>query len=420
MTPHSGTAANVVSQAVGPVSRPERIVALDVLRGFAVLGILIMNIQSFAMVDPAYFNPTTWGDLTGANLAVWLVSHVFADLKFITIFSTLFGAGIVLACRRVQDAGGRPARVHYRRTFWLLMFGLAHAYLLWTGDILVWYSFSALIAYAFWRVRPGWLLVWAGLLLATGTALYLLFQWSLPYWPPEAVENTRVWWTPPPDVVTARLAAYRGGWLAQMSERVPGAFALQTFVYLIFGLWRTLGPMLAGMAFLKWGILSACRSTRFYAAMIAVGLAGGLPLIAYGVRWNFAHEWSMQHSMFAGTLFNYWGSLLVASAYIAAVMLAFRSGRLTGLQNLLAPVGRMAFTSYILQTVICTTIFYGHGFGLYGFVPRWGQALVVVGVWCVILTVANAWLARYRFGPLEWLWRSLTYGARQPMRAART
>lgn len=177
--------------------------------------------------------------------------------------------------------------------------------------------------------------------------------------------------------------------------------------------------MLAGMAFLKWGILSAGRSTRFYVTMIVGGLAGGLPLIVYGVRRNFAHEWSMQHSMFAGTLFNYWGSLLVASAYIAAVMLASRSGRLAGLQNLLAPVGRMAFTSYILQTVICTTIFYGHGFGLYGFVPRWGQALVVVGVWCVVVAAANAWLARYRFGPLEWLWRSLTYGARQPMRPAR-
>lgn len=120
MTPPSGTAASAVFQAAGPVSRTERIVALDVLRGFAVLGILIMNIQSFAMVDPAYFNPTAWGDLTGVNLAVWLASHLFADLKFITIFSMLFGAGIVLACRRVEAAGGRPARVHYRRTFWLL------------------------------------------------------------------------------------------------------------------------------------------------------------------------------------------------------------------------------------------------------------------------------------------------------------
>jgi uncharacterized protein len=133
------------------VSGGERITSLDVLRGFAVLGILVMNIQSFAMVDPTYFNPTTSGDLTGINLVVWWLSHLLVDSKFMAIFSMLFGAGIVLSCSRVERRGDRPARFHYRRTFGLLFFGVLHAYLLWSGDILFWYSLSAIIAYLFWR-----------------------------------------------------------------------------------------------------------------------------------------------------------------------------------------------------------------------------------------------------------------------------
>jgi uncharacterized protein len=402
--------------ASGPTPRAERIEGLDLLRGFAVLGILAMNIQSFAMVDPTYFNPTVSGDLTGVNFVVWLVSHVFADMKFITIFSMLFGAGIVLLCKRAERRGEPPARVLRRRTVWLLVFGLAHAYLLWTGDILVWYSFSGTLAYLFWRLRPGWLVAWGFLFLAVGTGLYLFFQWSLPYWPPEAVANNRMWWDPPPEVVAARLDAYRGGWLEQMQERIPGALAMQTFVYLIFGLWRTLGPMLLGMAFLKWGIVSGQRSKRFYTMMAVAGFACGLPLVVSGLFWNFSHRWAWASSMYAGSLFNYWGSMFIASAYIALVMLGWQLGWLKGAQRLLAPVGRMAFTSYLLQTVVCTTIFYGHGLGLYGSMPRWGQALVVAGVWGLVILVANWWLARYRFGPLEWLWRSLTYRTRQPMR----
>jgi uncharacterized protein len=401
-----------------PVAETERIEVLDVLRGFAVLGILLVNIQSFAMVDPAYFNPTVVGDLTGVSLAIWLVTHVFFDLKFITIFSMLFGAGIVLFCSRVEGRGGRPARVHYRRTLVLLLFGVGHAYLLWTGDILVWYSFSALLAYLFWRMRPGWLMFWACALFSTGTGLYLFFQWSMPYWPPDAVQGALLWWDPPPEVIAERLQAYRSDWMEQMGQRVPSALALHTFVYLIFALWRTLGAMLAGMAFLKWGVLSAQRSNRFYATMMVVGAAAGFPLILYGVHWNFSHDWSLQHSMYGGFLFNYWGSLLVGCAYIAGIMLVHRNGLLAGVRSLLAPVGRMAFTSYILQTVICTTIFYGHGLGLYGHVSRSGQVLIVLAVWVVVVAVANLWLARFRFGPLEWLWRTLTYGSRPPMRRA--
>ena len=402
-----------------PVAAGERIGSLDVLRGFAVLGILVMNVQAFSMPDPAYFNPTVWGDLTGVNLGVWLGSHLLADLKFMAIFSMLFGAGIALMAGRMEARGARPGRVHYRRMLGLLGFGILHAYGLWTGDILVWYAMTGMLIYPLHRLQPRTLIICALVLLLAGTALYGFFQWSLPYWPPEAREGTLAFWTPPPELVQHRLEVYRSGWLEQMSLRVPDGLMLHTFVYLIWAFWRIGGLMVLGMGLMKLGVFSAERSDRFYRVMLAVGLPLGLALTGWGAWQHFAHGFAAEYSMYGGTLFNYWGSLATALAWVALVMLVYRSRPTGRFARSLAPVGRMAFTCYILQTVICTTLFFGHGFGLYGQVPRWGQLLVVVAVWSLLVPFASAWLARFRYGPLEWLWRRLTYGAHPLARPAR-
>ena len=405
-----------IADQLAPVDLPGRIESLDVLRGFAVLGILLVNIQFFAMIDPAYVNPTVFGDFTGINFAVWLFTHLFGDMKFITIFSMLFGAGIVLMCRRVEQRGHSPAGIHYRRSFWLLLLGLMHAYLLWRGDVLVWYSFSAFIAYLFWRVRPGWLLFWALLLFSIGTGIYGLAQWSFPHWPEQAVEANAQYWQPSAEMIAARLQTYRGSWVDQMSERVPSSLMVQTFYYLIFGFWRIAGSILLGMAMMKWGVFSARKSNGFYIVMMVVGSVIGLTLIGFGASQNLAHQFSQDYSMFGGGLYNYWGSLFLALAYVSIIMLICKKDCLGRLRNWFGSTGRMAFSSYILQSLICTILFYGHGFGLIGKVPRWGQLAITVGVLIVVVAVANFWLARFRFGPLEWLWRSLTYKKRQPLR----
>jgi uncharacterized protein len=413
----NNNSGNALQAAVlAPTAVSKRIYSLDVLRGFAVLGILLMNIQSFSMVDPTYFNPSVFGDMTGINYFVWLGSHLLADMKFVTIFSLLFGAGIVLFCERVVSRGGKPIGIHYRRTLWLLFFGLTHAYLLWHGDILVWYSFSAFIAYLFWRFRPGWLIFWSLLLLFIGTAIYLMAQLSMPYWPKEAIAGNTSYWSPPEEVILHRLDTFRGGWVSQLSERIPTSLMFHTFVYVIFGMWRTVGVMLAGMALFKWGILSAKRSNRFYLIAILGGIIIGLPLIGYGAHQHFVHDWSVKYSLYGGSLYNYWGSLFVAMAYLSCIMLICRNEWLKNLQRRLSAVGRLAFSNYILQTLICTAIFYGHGFGLFGSVPRWGQLLITITVWVILVIFSNIWLARFRLGPLEWLWRTLTYRRKQPIR----
>jgi uncharacterized protein len=399
-----------------PVAPAERITAIDALRGFAILGILIMNIQSFSMISAAYINPTAFGDLSGLNRWVWMLSHIFADEKFMTIFAMLFGAGILILTGRIEAGGHNPKPVHFRRNLWLIVIGLLHAYLLWMGDILVSYGVSALIAYA-GRKAPVRKLLTAGIIiLAVPSLLGIMFGSSMQFWPPDAVENTMRSWLPSQEAVDTELAAYRGAWLDQMTQRVPTAVMMQTFIFLIRQGWRALGLMLLGMVAYRRGLLSAALSTGSYLKLMLLGFGVGLPLIAVGVVRNFAAGWSIYYSMFIGDQFNYWGSLGVSLGYISLVMLACKANALSRLVKALASVGRMALTNYLVQTFVFTFIFYGHGLGLFGRVERTGQILMVFGMWAVQIAISPVYMRYFRFGPFEWLWRSLTYMRRQPMR----
>ncbi len=395
-----------------PTPPADRILGLDVLRGFALLGIIVINIQAFAMPFATLNNPTAYGDLTGANYLVWVVSHVLAKRKFITLFSLLFGAGIVLFARSKRE--DEATRLHYRRTAFLLAAGLAHAYLLWYGDILVPYAVCGLVVFFVRDWEPRLLARVGLLLLAVPALMYIASGVSL-----ESTQAVLAQWSPGEAAIAAEIDTYRSGWLAQFDHRIPTAISQQTsgFVSLIF--WRTSGLMLWGMALFKWGVLSNERSAGFYRRLLAGGLLGGIPLILAGVWYNEAVDWSVR-ALFFGSQFNYWGSLLLAGAYIGGVMLfcrRFGGGVVTGA---LSAVGRTAFSNYILQTVIATTIFYGHGLGLFGRVSRVEQAGVVVAIWVVQIVLSVLWLRFFRFGPLEWLWRTVTYGERQPLRKSTT
>lgn len=401
--------------AAAPVTQAERIDSLDVLRGFALLGILVMNIMSFSMPFSAYFNPTAYGDMGGANYWVWFFSHLLFDQKFMTIFSMLFGAGIVIFCTRAADRGRSPAAMHYRRTFWLLVMGAAHAYLLWYGDILVLYAMCALIIYPAWRLSPKWLLVIGITLLAIGSALSLLAGFTMQYWPQEALAEMSEFWKPSEQRIQAEITAYTGSWSGQLAHRVPTAFGSHAFGFLLLVFWRAGGLMLAGMALFRLGILSAARSRKAYATMAVVGLLVGLPLIYTGVRMNQAAQWDLRYSFFLGAQFNYWGSLLVSAAYVGSLMLFCQAVAGGWLKQSLRAVGQMAFTNYLMHTLIGITIFYGPGFGLFGQVSRVGQISIMAAVCAAQLIYSPLWLQQYRFGPFEWLWRSLTYWRLQPM-----
>jgi uncharacterized protein len=403
----------------GPLTQNERILAIDVLRGVALLGILIMNIQSFSMIGAAYENPTAYGDLTGVNYAVWLGGRFVADQRFMSIFAMLFGAGIVLITQRQEAAGGRPARIHFRRSGLLILFGLLHAYLLWDGDILYTYGVCALAAYFFRRLSPRWL-------MAIGMALLLvppIFNHAMALALPHLREETRAeferGWRPSPEEIQKELAAYRGSWLDEMRFRVPSSFMMETVIFAFWTSWRAGGLMLIGMALFKLGVFTGSRSAGCYFWFIGACLPIGTLLTALGVRHDFAHDWDLS-CLFIGMNYNYFGSLFTSFAWIGLIMLLCKFQVWPRLLARCAAVGQTAFSNYILQTLICTTFFYGHGFGLFGKVQRIDQFLLVCAIWALQLLVSAWWLKKFRAGPLEWVWRWLTYGQRQPFRKNRT
>jgi uncharacterized protein len=400
-----------------PVSGEGRTHSLDVLRGFALLGILVMNIQSFSMISAAYLNPTAYGDLTGANLWVWILSHVLADQKMYGLFSILFGAGILLMTGRAEARHGKSAGLHYRRMAWLLLFGLLHAHLLWYGDILYTYALCGMFVYLFRRRSSRALLILAAVFFVIGSAVYLAIGWSMQSWPPAAVKSfAEDSWLPTPEGVQKELATYRGGWLEQMPGRAEEAFFMQTFLFVVASFWKTVGNMLLGMALFKTGVLGAERRRAFYTRLALAGLLVGLAIVSYGVWRNFAAAWDVRYAFFFGSQYNYWGAIVVDLGWIGLWMLVCKSSGFRWLKESLGAVGRTAFSNYILQTLIATTLLYGHGFGLFGSVSRVGQILICLGIWIVQLAIAPLWLRHFEYGPLEWLWRSLTYWRRMPMR----
>ena len=374
------------------------------------LGILVMNIQSFAMPSAAYTNPTAYGDLTGVNLLTWAASHLLVDQKFMTLFSFLFGAGVCLFSERAEARRGRSAGLHYRRMFWLLLIGLAHAYLLWPGDVLVTYAVCGCVVFLLRNRPPATLLVVGLVVMSVASFLSVSFGLIAPALPAAETADIAAAWAPAAADLEAQLFAYRGAWLAQQGQRVPDALMMHTTVIPVLLLWRAAGVMLLGMALYRWRILDATRSDAFHRRLALIGFGIGVPVVAAGIWWNFDSGWSWDRSFFLGSQFNYWGSLAMALGYVGLVMLAIRRRWFPALRARLAAAGRMAFTNYLAQTVVCTTIFYGHGFGLFGSVARWQMLLVVFGVWALELWWSPLVLRRYRYGPLEWGWRTLTYG----------
>ena len=402
----------------GPVKGRERIAALDVVRGFALLGILLMNIQSFAMISAAYFNPTAYGDLSSANYLVWLFSHLFADQKFMTIFAMLFGAGIVLMAERAEASGTKPALTHYRRMFFLILIGLAHAHLLFYGDILVTYGLSALVVFLLWQRTPVTLIVCGVILLGVGSGMYLSAGVTFDHWPEVERAAIEEMWAPPAADREVELAAYRGDGLAQARHRSPYALEFETSTFTFWGFWRSAGLMLIGMALYKLNVFRLASPGRFAYPAIAAALLIGLPLVAFGVYQNTANGWQAGFSFWFGVQYNYWGSIAISLGYIALMLLLLQRSWFAPVAARLAAVGRSALSNYVLQSVICAWVFYGSflGLGLFGSVERVGQVLVVLGVWAAQLLISPWWLARFRYGPLEWLWRSLTYWRVQPLR----
>lgn len=394
--------------ALGPSAPQERIAAIDALRGFALLGILIVNIRLFANIDAVYFNPLAAGPLSRADLAVWWMGELLAESKFMTLFSMLFGVGVVLMYERRRQAGLPTARVHYRRMLGLFIIGMAHAYVIWHADILVPYAVCGCMVFLFRRWRAGWLIT-AGLgFLLIGTGLIVLFHLSLPFWSPADQQEFQVTLVPSASAIADEIRVHRGSWLEQMPRRAEDAVGMQIFLMAVWIFWRVTGLMLIGMGLFKVGVLSGRADRRVYVGLLLAAVLVGLPLILLGLWLHPAIARGEVGLFFIGTLPNYWGSILLALGYAAGVMLLCRVAVPRWLGPL-AAVGRTALSNYLLQSLICTFLFYGHGFGLFGRVSWTGQVGIVVLIWAGQLAASSVYLRHFRMGPMEAAWRAFTY-----------
>jgi uncharacterized protein len=423
-----------------PISSDERLRTLDVLRGAALLGIVLMNIPFSGLPMAAYANPNVWGGNDPLNMGVLAVQWVLFDGKMRALFSMMFGAGIVLFMQRAleRDNSVRAADLLSRRMLWLMLFGALHGWLIWAGDILYSYGLFGLLLIPLRNVRPQRQLITAGVFLvllslavvgqgfserstrnasiaaraaeAQGKPLTKEQQDAKKEW--DETYNRAL---PSKEKLQEEIDNYRKGYGGVMTQRAP-IMRQFNFVPVYFpggiDIWAA---MLIGMALFKLGVLQGDRPTSVYVRLAAAGYGFGVPVNALSTYGMFTSNFDIVATIFWNVPYEL-GRVAVALGHASVIIVIAKGGSMTWLTDRLAAVGQMAFSNYISHSIIYALVFYAPGLRLFGQLQRYQLYYIVLGMWILSLAVSPIWLRYFRFGPLEWCWRSLTYWQRQPMR----
>jgi uncharacterized protein len=345
----------------------------------------------------------------------WRITHLLFDQRFMTIFCVMFGAGIALLAERPTRPGVSAAGRHYRRMGWLLALGMVHAYGIWYGDILANYAVCAMIIWPLRRLANGWLCAIAGALIVVPPLIMAALALVIGFAPESMIPKIMASWAPPPDLVAEEIAAMRGGWLEQMPVRAANAALMQFGIFFMWALWRTTALMMLGIVLYRSGFLSALWRARTYALLAIVGSVIGIALTGAGIVRAERADFTGTSMITTWMNWNYFGSLFGALGWASAIMLLAQAARPVRLLAALEAVGRTSLSNYLLQSVICTLIFYGHGLGWFGHLDRvqlWG---VVLAVWALQIALTLLWLRVAAVGPVEWAWRSLAAWAPLPL-----
>lgn len=389
-----------------------RIQALDVIRGVSILGILAVNADGFAAPMAAALNPLTWPfpNEGWTALSYWLMDAFFHE-KFVTLFSMLFGISLFLVGGERTDK--ERSRILRRRLGFLFLFGMLHGFGIWWGDILSLYAAAGAIMFFCRSWRPRTLLI-VGIGLFAVTTLNRIPVGALPFAPPQVRAEASARLVPSPQAVAKRKAAAAA---AQEDFKASWAGAYrgntQQYLRLLSGypsfLPTTLGLMMIGLSLFKSGFFVGRSSTRRYAVTIALGACA-----AAVIGWLCWRKDVLGMPVLGGRVVEEALAPLVSLAYASALILLLRAGA----GRVLAPfaaAGRMAFTNYLTQSIIMTTIFYGGRGALMGEVDRPALFAIVAAVWVLQLCWSTLWFSRFGTGPFEWVWRCLTLGRRVPL-----
>ena len=408
-----------------------RIESLDVLRGFALLGILLLNILGFGLVSAAFLDPGIYlSPVGGIDYTVWAFVELSSEGAMRTLFSILFGAGVVLF---VTGSTAKSGWLHYRRNFWLLVFGLINIYIfLWPGDILVTYALSSFVLWFIrnWKARN--LLILATFLILVGSLQNFALKSSLEI-ARDAAEEMKISITKSEEV-SEETAAWAQAWIEYENdyqaekENIPDEIKDRTssyasayeynleaanetiyFIIPFFLFLDALMMMVVGMALFKLNILDGGREIRFYIKMMCIGFLTGLFINAYEVLLITNSNMDIIETNPYLRFTYHFGRLFIALGYLGLIIVLIKLRKFSSLKFRLACVGRMALTNYLMHSVIALFIFSGAGLGLLGKFS-WSQLyLVVASIWVLQLYISPLWLKYFYFGPIEWLWRLLTY-----------
>jgi uncharacterized protein len=430
-----------------PVSAAERIQTIDVIRGVALLGILMMNIPGFGISQSVYLTILN-GSHSSADYKTLAAVETFFSGTMRGLFSMLFGAGMILFTQNKKESTGgiTVAEYYYRRLLWLVFFGLINAYvLLWPGDILYFYGLCGMILFPFRKISPKWLFVLGFVCIAAGALKTVLWYNEVSTKRAayrEAVvaekankkltdeqQQAKTTWLEveknqkPDSTATAEeIQKIRSGYGTILTYFIPLNAGVETWG-MYHGLWDMLCMMFIGMALFKWGFFSNKVSASVYSMALLLGYGIGIP-----IGWIYFDSGMTGFFMNLGTYVDayrvpHWvlgdiRRLFLCLGHASLVMLIFRSRLIPWLMKGLANTGQMAFTNYLMQSIICSLIFYGYGFGNFNKLRFHELYYIVAIIWIFQIIFSVVWLRYFRFGPFEWLWRSLTYWKKQPMKKA--
>lgn len=434
----------LTAQISSPVSQRDRIVILDSLRGFAILGILLINMPSFSIPPPAHHDPSVLNEWGTIDFTVWKFMNWFPEGTQRAIFSMLFGAGILLFIggKEKRLDGLMPADYFFRRQLWLIVFSLFDVFvLLWSGDILLDYAILGMIMFAFRNLPPKKLLIGAGfcflfMLARENRNLYLDKETIHRGEMIASIDTTRTKLTLIQKEQLSAMEDFKNrNTIESKQQRMQKSIEKSTgtyydlykyrtnrylndlVAYLYFGIWDVMLFMFIGMAFFKMGILTGQASTKTYLWMTIIGLGIGLTVSYLRLQQEVDAKFNWYDYSKQVWLSSYEVSRTFrAIGILGLIMLMYKSGLFKWLFNLLRPVGQMAFTNYLMQSLLCGLFFYGIGYGMFGKLQRHEIYYVLAAVWTIQIIYSNIWLRYFRFGPMEWCWRSLTYWKKQPMK----
>lgn len=405
-----------------PLQLNQRVEILDVLRGFALLGILMVNIPLMNapfVTEMGKF--ALWTD-SANETASWIISFFFTG-KFYTLFSMLFGIGFYFFLRKADENGNSVLPVFRRRLGWLLAIGIIHVVLLWYGDILVFYALFGFLMILFRKKSVRSLIIWAvsffmiPVLLTLIFVAFMQFALTLPDVGDEIAANFEQGMRNMEVIIERAMTVYTSGSfteivgmrLLEYANILPGVF---------FFFPNVLAMFLIGLALAKKKVFEDLEANKnffrklfFYSLPFAI--AGNWALAHFSAESSYVvFDWPILWV----TLGTATGGPAMTFVYISLIVHCFYKGYFKKLSDAIAKTGRMALTNYLMQSVIATTIFFSYGLGLYGQVNIWQGMILTVAIYIVQVIWSHYWLNHYRFGPMEWLWRTLTYGEKQKMK----